>query len=145
MADDFWIGWLVDGLGHRNDEIFTRLEQAIHNRNIPMHGNRGREESVSVSTGEVDMWWRRDSKQLTVTSELDGKVIAKVVSQDYGTSLWVAILFEMKAGDFGENWAKSMAWAAFQETLERVVREAIVEVAGDNTITNVSDPRKSNG
>ena len=109
-------------------------------RNIPMYGNRDREGSVSVVTRGVDMWWRRGSKQLIVTSEMDGTVIANVITQDYGTSLWVAILLEREERD---NWAKSMAWAAFRGTLDRVVRYAIIEVAGDNAIIDVADPRKS--
>ena len=142
MAEDYWVGWLIDNLGHRNDEVFAHLEQAIHNRNIPMYGNRDRDSSVSVVTNNVDMWWRRGSKQLTVTSEMDGTVVAKVITQDYGTSLWVAILLER---DERDNWAKSMAWAAFRETLARVVQDAMVEVAGDNEIIAVADPRSSNG
>ena len=42
MAEDHWVGWLVDNLGHRNDEVFAHLERAINNRNIPMYGNRDR-------------------------------------------------------------------------------------------------------
>ena len=144
MADEYWIGWLIDNLGHRNDEIFAHLEQAIHNRNIPMYGHRDRDDTVSVSTDDVNMWWRRNSKQLTVTSEVDGTAVAKVISQDYGTSLWVAVLIE-RSSDGIDNWAKAMAGTAFHVTIERVVREAIIEVAGDNTITDVPDPRASNG
>ena len=33
-------------------------------------------------TRGVDMWWRRGSKQLIVTSEMDGTVIANVITQD---------------------------------------------------------------
>ena len=141
MAEDHWVGWLIDNLGHKNDEVFAHLERAINNRNIPMYGNRDREGSVSVVTSNVDMWWRRGSEQLTVTSEMDGTVIANVITQDYGTSLWVAVLLER---DERDNWAKSMAWAAFRGTLDRVVRDAIFEVAGDNAIIDVADPRKSN-
>ena len=139
MAEEYWIGWLIDNLGHKNDEVFAHLEQAIHNRNIPMYGNRGKEDSVSVTTSNVDMWWRRDTKQLTVTSEMDGTVVAKVITQDYGTSLWASVLLER---DERDNWAKSMAWAAFQITLKGVVRDAIAEVAGGNAIIDVADPRK---
>ena len=106
-----------------------------------MYGNRGREDSVSVTTSNVDMWWRRDTKQLTVTSEMDGTVVAKVITQDYGTSLWASVLLER---DERDNWAKSMAWAAFRETLDRVVQDAMAEVAGDNEIIAVADPRSSN-
>ena len=70
---------------------------------------------------------------------MDGTVIANIITQDYGTSLWVAVLLER---DERDNWAKSMAWAAFQITLKRVVRDAIAEVAGGNAIIDVADPRK---
>ena len=45
--------------------------------------------------------------------------------------------------DQRDNWAKSMAWAAFQETLELVVKDAIEEASSDNAIINVTDLLKS--
>ena len=145
MAEEYWIGWLIDNLGHRNEEIFAHLEQAIHNRNIPKWGHRDRDDTVSVSTDNVNMWWRRDSKQLTVTSEVDGTAVAKIISQDYGTSLWVAVMLERNTDTGIDNWAKAMSGTAFNMTIRRVINEAIIEVAGDNTITDVPDPRTSNG
>jgi hypothetical protein len=138
MAKEPWVGWLTDDLGHRNDEVFAHIEQAIHSRKIPMHGQRDRTDSVKIETNNVDMWWRRDSKQLKVTSEMDGKVIANIISQDYGTSLWVGVTHERQTGDLG-YWAKGMAGAAFRSTIERVIKEAIFEIAGDNTVTDVAD------
>jgi hypothetical protein len=135
---DPWAGWLIDNLGHRNDEVFAHIEQAIHSRKIPMHGQRDRTDSVKIETNNVDMWWRRDSKQLKVTSEMDGKVIANIISQDYGTSLFVGLHVERQDGDY-DNWAKQMAGGAFKSTIKRVIAEAISEIAADNTVTDVVD------
>jgi hypothetical protein len=112
---------------------------------MPRFGHRDREDTVGVVTDNVNMWWRGDCKRLTVTSEVDGTVVAKVISQDYGTSLWVAVLLERHTDTGIDNWAKAMAGTAFNMTIRRVINEAIIEVAGDNTITDVPDPRTSNG
>ena len=69
---------------------------------------------------------------------MDGTVRAYIVVQDYGTSLWVAVM--LRRGD-RDNAAKGMAWSAFKVTLDRVIKETIVEVAGNNQITDVADPR----
>lgn len=137
MAEEHWIGWLIDDFADRSNEVYVYLQEAIVKRNIPMYGNRNKKGSVEIKPGTTDMWWRNDTPQISVTSELDGTVRAHIVVQDYGNSLWVAVRLER---DERDNWAKSMAWSAFQSTLDRVIREAIREVAGEHKITDVPSP-----
>ena len=112
-----------------------------------MYGNRGKDNGVKVESGTVDMWWRDDTPQLTITSEMDGVVKATVATQDYGTSLWVHVWLERKDEKMfrGDNWAKRMHWAAFQISLERTVSEAVKKIAGDNYVLDVFDPRERDG
>jgi hypothetical protein len=138
MAVDNWVGWLIDDLGDRRDEVVEQLKEAINKRNIPMYGNRDKTEKVEVKIGKANMWFRNDTPQLSVTSEMDGTVTAHIVVQDYGTSLWVAVT--LRRGD-RDNWAKSMGWSAFKVTLDRIIEETIIEIAGNNQITDVADPR----
>ena len=75
---------------------------------------------------------------------MDGTVNASVATQDYGTSLWVHVWLEMKDEKMflGDNWAKRMHWAAFQISLERTVKETVHEIAGENSVLDVFDPRE---
>ena len=138
MAEDHWVGWLIDNLGDRKDEVVDQLKEAIDKRNIPMYGKRDKAGNVEIKIGVDNMWWRNDTRRLAVTSEMDGTVTAYIVVQDYGTSLWVAVT--LRRGD-RDNAAKSMAWSAFKVTLDRVIKETIIEIAGNNQITDVADPR----
>mgnify|MGYP001331695380 CR=1 FL=1 len=75
-----------------------------------MYGNRDKTGDVEVKIGKTNMWWRGDTPELSIKSELDGTVRAYIVIQDYGTSLWVAIRLRREED---LNWEKSMAWSAF--------------------------------
>ncbi|MCL0042937.1 hypothetical protein M1N17_00635 [Dehalococcoidia bacterium] len=143
--DGYWHGWIIDNLGSERVAVLDKIEQAINDKNIPMHGNRDKDKGVEVKSGKVDMWWRRDTPELKIKSEMDGVVNARVATQDYGTSLWVHVWLERKDEKmfFGDNWAKRMHWAAFQLTLERTVREELHKIAGENAILDVADPRES--
>lgn len=141
--DGYWRGWLIDNLGPQKSAVLAAIEQAIHDRCIPMYGNRDRDQGVNVASGTVDMWWRNDTPQLTITSEMDGMVKATVATQDYGTSLWVHVWVERKDEKMflGDNWAKQMHWAAFQKTLRRTVGEAVHKIAGENYVDDVFNPK----
>jgi len=141
--DGYWRGWLIDDLGSQKVEVLEQIEKAINDRRIPMYGNRDKDEGVTVKSGTVDMWWRQDTPQLAITSEMDGTVKASVATQDYGNSLWIHVWLERKDEKmfFGDNWAKRMHWAAFQESLERVVNEVVHDIAGNKIVMDVFDPR----
>ena len=94
--DGYWRGWLIDDLGPQKIAVLGKIEQAINERRIPMYGNRDKDRGVKVESGTVDMWWRNDTPELTIISEMDGTVKASVATQDYGTSLWVHVWLERK-------------------------------------------------
>ena len=116
--DGYWRGWLIDDLGAQKNEMLNTIEQAIHDRKIPMYGNRDKDEGVEVVSGTVDMWWRGDTPQLSVKSEMDGAVKASVATQDYGTSLWVHVWFERK------DWRKIISYVGDEmPTINQLVRK----------------------
>ena len=143
--DGYWIGWLVDGYAEQSSTVLDQIQEEIESRKIPMFGNRDKDEGIEVKRGEVDMWWRRDTPELFVSSKMDGVVSGSVATQDYGRSLWVHVWLERKDKKmfFGDNWAKRMHWAAFQKTLVRTVEQALHKIAGEDAITEVLDPRDS--
>ena len=143
--DGYWRGWLIDNLGAQKSAVLAAIEQAIHDRRIPMYGNRDKDQGVEIKSGTVNMWWRSDTPELTITSEMDGTVNASVATQDYGTSLWVHVWVERKDEKmfFGDNWAKRMHWAAFQLALETTVKKAVHDIAKDHNVLDVFDPRGS--
>ena len=125
--------------------MLGKIEQAINERRIPMYGNRDKDQGVKIKSGTVNMWWRSDTPELKITSEMDGTVKASVATQDYGTSLWVHVWVERKDEKmfFGDNWAKRMHWAAFQLALETTVKQAVHKIAEDHNVLDVFDPRGS--
>ena len=145
--DGYWRGWLVDDLGSDKVAVLGKIEQAINEKRIPMYGNRDKDQGVKVESGVVDMWWRKDTPQLTITSEMEGTVKATVSTQDYGTSLWIHVWLERKDEKMfmGDNWAKRMHWAAFQISLERTVAKVVENLASTNNVIDVRDPRDQHG
>jgi hypothetical protein len=134
MADNnysYWTGWLIDDLGSHTDEVFDKLAEAIDNKQIPMFGNRKIVSSVLVTAGTYSMWWRNDTPCLTVKSQMDGTVEARVLVQDYGKGLWVCVVVQEEEK---RNWAKAMAFLAFYRTLSRTVEEVVNTVAEGHVV-----------
>ena len=143
----YWSGWLVEDLADQKDVVFDQLEKAINDRKIPMYGNRKKDESVEVKRSTINMWFRSDTPQLEIKSEMDGVVKGWLCVQDYGTSLWISFRVEKQKNIF-ENWAKSMAWSAFRLTLEGVVSDALANLHEGRSIERVYDeaaPRIKSG
>lgn len=125
--DKFWSGWLVDGLGGREAEVLDSLLAALDARNIP---------KASIRHGNVNMWWRRDSLFIDVTSSMDGQITTTIHVQEYGTSLWVGRAAESYKQT---NYYKRMAAAAFLETVDRCIRDTLIEAAGEPAVHNVTE------
>jgi hypothetical protein len=122
-----WVGWLVDGLGGREEEYWTTLAEALKARSMPR---------TSVKTGRVNMWWRKDSRYIDVTSQLDGEITTTIHVQEYGTSLWIGRAAESSKQ---YNYYKRMASGAFVETVDRCIAETTLTLVDASAIRSVSD------
>lgn len=126
-ASTEWSGWLIDNLGSRINECQQAIVTTINARNIPQ---------VTVSSGKVNMWWRKDSSYIDATSNLDGTIITTIHIQEYGTSLWIGRAVESYANS---NYYKRMAASAFVETIDRCIYEAILTLVESSAIRDVAD------
>ena len=122
-----WDGWLVDGLGEREEQHQQILVEALKSRDIP---------KGEVRTGTVNMWWRKDSRYIDVLSKLDGTIVITIHIQQYGSSLWIgraAVSYSQS------NYYKRMAASAFLETVDRCVRETTLTMVDETAMHEVSD------
>jgi len=126
-----WDGWLVDGLGGREEAYQNALAAALETRNIP---------KCTVRIGTVNMWWRKDSRYIDVASNLDGLITSTIHIQEYGTSLWVGRAVESYSQS---NYYKRMAASAFIETVDRCIRETTLTMVDAAAIHDVSDIGKA--
>ncbi len=122
-----WTGWLVDQLGGREEEVCNALAKALDGRNIP---------KCKVRIGTANMWWRRDSRCIDVTSNMDGDITATIHVQEYGTSLFIG---RAVAAWKQRNYYKRMASAAFLATVDRCVEEALETIAGRASMHELKD------
>lgn len=122
-----WTGWLVDDLGGREQEVCAALAQALEGRDIP---------KSKVRTGTLNMWWRRDSRFVDVTSNMDGDITATIHVQEYGTSLFVG---RAVAAWKQRNYYKRMASVAFLWTVDECIEEALVTIAGREAMHELRD------
>ncbi len=82
------------------------------------------------------MWWRKDSRYIDVTSDLDGTITTTIHIQEYGTSLWIGRAVENYAHS---NYYKRMSARAFIETIDRCIVEAALTLADKSDIRDVTD------
>jgi len=122
-----WRGWLLDGLGGREEEVCAALALALTDREIP---------KSKVRSGTVNMWWRRDSRFIDVTSNMDGDITATVHVQEYGTSLFVG---RAVAAWKQRNYYKRMASSAFLLTVDGCIELALSAVAELDAIHELRD------
>ena len=122
-----WSGWLIDNLSSRIDECQQAIVTTIKAREIPQS---------TVSTGRVNMWWRKDSRYIDATSNLDGIITTTIHIQEYGTSLWIGRAVESYAQS---NYYKRMPASAFVETIDRCIRDAILTLVESSAIRDVTD------
>jgi hypothetical protein len=122
-SDTLWNGYLVTDLLGQGETVISSLEKIIDSRNLP---------KVKRERQKLNMWWRKDSLCLDVTSEIDGSILCTVHIMDYGTSLFVGVAFGAITS-LG-NYYKRMAAAAFIETIDRCVLQAINEVPENATL-----------
>lgn len=122
-----WTGWLIDGAGGREDEICRALEAALRAREIP---------KSEIKTVHHNMWWRRDSRKVEVTSALDSKVTVSVHVQEYGQSLWIG-----RAVHHNSDWNyyKKMGASALTETIDRCIAESLAVLSPPDTVRTVTD------
>lgn len=125
--DKFWAGWLVEGLGGKEKEFRDTLEAVLKARKMP---------KAQVNTGYVNMWWRRDSLYVDITSGLDGTITTTVHLQEYGTSLFIGRAAE---SEHQSNYYKRMASSALLETVDRCIRETILHFTGEAAIQTLTD------
>lgn len=125
--DKAWEGWLVDGAGIHVDHYHGELVKALQARNIP---------KATVRPGRVNMWWRKDSLCIDVSSSMDGDIVATVHVQEYGTSLFVGRATESYKQT---NYYKRMAASAFLATVDRCIRETIEAIAGAASVRAVGE------
>ena len=130
-ASTEWSGWLIDNLGSRINDCQQAIVNTINARNIPQS---------TVSTGVVNMWWRKDSRYIDATSTLDGTIRTTIHIQEYGTSLWIGRAIESYASS---NYYKRMAASAFVETIDRCIRDAILTMVESSAIRDVNDIGRS--
>jgi hypothetical protein len=122
-----WDGWLVDGLGGQEEAYQKALVEALESRNIPR---------CTVTSGTVNMWWRKESRYIDVTSTLDGSITSTIHLQEYGTSLWIGRALEASSQ---YNYYKRMAASAFVETIDRCIRETTLTMVDAAAIHAVED------
>lgn len=127
-ASKYWEGWLVDGLGDQLDTFQKILVASIQSRNIP---------KCTVSTGILNMWWRKDSHYIDAKSTLDGDIVSTIHLQEYGTSLWIGRAVE--SFFLTANYYKRMAASAFIESIDRCIHETILTMVDAAAIHNVKD------
>ena len=126
-ADKDWWGWLVDGLGGQEEECQNKLVSSLKARNIP---------KTTIKTGEVNMWWRNNSRYIDLVNTLDGNVMITIHLQEYGSSLWIG-----RAVDSIKQWNyyRRMAASAFVETVDRCIKETILTMVDPSAIRDVRD------
>jgi len=129
-VDKVWDGWLIDGLGGREEAFQKALVTTLETRNIP---------KCTVKAGTVNMWWRKDSRYIDVTSTLDGSVTSTIHIQEYGTSLWVGRALESTSQ---WNYYKRMATSAFIETIDRCIKDTTLTMVDAAAIHDVADISK---
>lgn len=122
-----WDGWLVDDLGSQVETYQNALVSALQARNIP---------KCTVKIGVVNMWWRKDSRFIDVTSTLDGEIVCTIHIQEYGVSLWIGRAVESY---YQSNYYKRMAASAFIESVDRCIRETTLTMVDATAIHNVQD------
>lgn len=125
-----WDGWLVDGLGGHEESFQKALVEALEARGIPR---------CTIKTGTVNMWFRKNSHYIDVSSSLDSPILSTIHIQEYGTSLWVGRALE-SARQW--NYYKRMAASAFVETVDRCIRETILTMVDESALHGVSDVTK---
>ena len=126
-ANKDWVGWLVDGLSDRVEEYHKALAAALEARKIP---------KCVIQSGTVNMWWRKDSRHIDVTSSLDGTITCTIHTLEYGTSLWVGRALESYSQ---ANYYKRMAASAFIETIDRCIRETTLTMVDAAALHDVKD------
>lgn len=129
-ADMEWVGWLVDNLSSRIAECEQLITSTINDRKIP---------SSTTTVGAVNMWWRKNSRYIDVSCNLDGTITTTIHLQEYGTSLWIGRAIESYANS---NYYKRMAARAFMETIDRCILEAITKMVDPSAIRDVSDVKR---
>jgi len=122
-----WAGWLVDGLGGREEAYQKALVETLKSRDIP---------KCTVTAGTVNMWWRKDSRYIDVTSTMDGSIMSTIHIQEYGTSLWIGRALEASSQ---HNYYKRMAASAFVETIDRCIRETTLTMVDATAIHDIED------
>ncbi len=125
-----WTGWLIDGCSDRAEEFQKALAAAARSRNLP---------KCELFGGTLNMWWRKESRYIDFTSELDGTVVVTVHFQEYGTSLWIGRAVEAYASS---NYYKRMATSAFVVTIDRCIRETALALVGAAALRDVSDAER---
>lgn len=129
-TDVSWSGWLFDNLGGREKDLEIALREVIERRKIP---------NCKIKTGTVDMWWRSKSLYVDVTQTLDGPVEVTIHIQEYGTSIWVAIVSEdskQTKASGSHNYYKFMARTLFLDMLGMCVEEAAFALDGQVAVTS---------
>ena len=121
--DKTWTGWLVDGMGGREKEVHEAIAEGLKARNMPKTEIR--------AGGGLNMWWRKDTLFIDVTSDMDGKFVATIHVQEYGASLFVGRAAESYKLT---NYYKRMAATAFLESVDRTIRAAIDSFSPSATI-----------
>ena len=109
-----WVGWLVDYLGGREQEYRDVLLALLEDRRIP---------KAKIQAGTTNMWWRRDSLYIDVTSTMDGQITTTIHVQEYGSSLFVGRAAETRRQ---WNYYKRMAALAFLTTVDRCIDDSFV-------------------
>ncbi len=129
-ADKSWAAWLVDGLGGKEEEFYKALWATLKARDIPR---------ATFKSGTTNMWWRRDSHFIDVTSNMDGKIACTIHLQEYATGLFVGRAAESY---YQTNYYKRMAAAAFLETVDRCIYATILTMVGESEVHELVDSRR---
>jgi hypothetical protein len=127
--DKSWTGWLVNGLGGREAELVEILGTNLVNSDIP---------KTTVRGGTVNMWWRKDSRYVDVTSTLDGTITSTIHVQEYGRNLWIGRAVE--SFRWTDNYYKRMAIAAFIDAIDICISQTLEKMATAEDIRRVSEP-----
>lgn len=126
-AEKSWTGWLVDDLGGREQEYRDLLFATLEARRIP---------KAAIKAGSTNMWWRRDSLYIDVTSSMDGQITTTIHVQEYGSSLFVGRAAESRRQ---WNYYKRMAALAFLETIDRCITDSFAGLVEATAVHRLED------
>lgn len=120
-TDKTWTAWLIADAAGNEGPYVDALLAALNAAQIP---------KATIRAGTLNMWWRKDSRYIDVTSTMDGSITSTIHVQEYGTSLFVGRAVESYKQS---NYYKRMASTAFLNVVDRSIAAALLSLGAETT------------